>query len=482
MRMNTRLWGLIGGDITAKALTFLSLAWLTRMLGDRAYGQIAWTQAIVGYLSIPADMGFAALGARELAKAPETFGWYVRRGLLLRGLSGLLIVGAVLLTTRGFMTDDVLAAILVASSLWLIPSMLGLEWALQGAFRTDLVGVVRFTTSLGFVLSVWMWSLGARNTPSAAGCRAAAECAGLCASLFLACRLARRAGSATGLSCGRCLVQSFPLMTANLVSSLYSANFDIILLGLFWPHQDVGWYAVAFRLYLMLSVLPKLVNVYYYPKLSQAAARGTSELQDAWLHLCSTSARLALPLISLTMVLAPEIVLLFHGPSYAAAVPLLRILGAGAIPLLFCAGMPSLLIAANETRGALICLGTALCVSLTFNILLIPTWGSYASAWAVVASETTVLVVGIWMIRRRVGVRLPSPALLLGWCIPSAIIFLGGMVFKRALSTLTPMHPFAVAAVIAAFAFLVSAVSLRGSLRKRAENGEGHPRLPNPQG
>ncbi|HWF11872.1 MAG TPA: oligosaccharide flippase family protein [Bryobacteraceae bacterium] len=71
------------GETTAKLLTSASLSYLARTRGPSNYGFIEFTLAVMVFFSLPADLGLAAYGAREIARSPES------AGLLLHAVTGL---------------------------------------------------------------------------------------------------------------------------------------------------------------------------------------------------------------------------------------------------------------------------------------------------------------------------------------------------------------------------------------------------------
>src|SRR5208337_3973952 len=61
---------LSGGEFAAKLLTFASFTYLARVLGPVNYGSVEFTLAAMVFFTLPADLGLASYGAREIARDP----------------------------------------------------------------------------------------------------------------------------------------------------------------------------------------------------------------------------------------------------------------------------------------------------------------------------------------------------------------------------------------------------------------------------
>ena len=441
--LDRRLIGLIVGDVGAKALSLLANAYLARLAGTTAFGQIAWAQAIVGYASIPADCGLAAFGTREVARNPDTLWWYTRIGIALRFLLGTLVFSVTMSVGYVFIHNTQLWWILVASAAWLLPNMLNLEWAIQGLQRVELVGLIRLLTGLSLFAAMLLWGWLSSSPVLAAATRAVAEVVAVSCHLALVLYFVRTLGHTTaGYGWAVCLRKAAPFMFATIFTSVYAANLDTILIGLYRPYEHVGWYAAAFRLYLMLVVLPKLLIVFYYPRFARSNAEGLSKLQKEFQQFLALCTVFGLPLIALTFVLSPEIIAWLNGPQYVASTPLLRTLCFGAASLLLAAGLPSMLMATDHSRPALICYGTALVLSVTLNLMTIPKWGEQAAAVTTVISETSVLVTGLIFVRRHLSIHLPGLREWAAQLFPVASVLTSAFAARVALVRLGVTRPF----------------------------------------
>jgi lipopolysaccharide exporter len=387
-RLSPSIVGLAAGDILGRLATMLAWVIMARSLGQEQFGLVSWCLAIVAYASIPADGGLGAFGTRELARnADAAEAASVRR---LRFFLSL-IVFSIVASVSWLLLDIHRWLVLAAAASWILPMSLNPEWLLQGRHRLAAIGALRFGGGAALLLAVCLWSpTGGGGVAGASALRAAAEVAiVMLAFAFGWTRIHSAAGHMA--STFALLRQSLPMAGATLLTGLYAANFDILVLGHTRPIAEAGLYAVAFRLYLMLAVLPKLLLVPAYPRFA-ATGRQPASLQGEIDRFAAASLRFGLPIIVLTWTLATEVIDVVYGSSFLPAASVLRILAVAAVPLLLNAPFPSALLATGHTNAALICFAAALIGSVGMNLVATPVWGMQAAAIAVALAEFAVLI------------------------------------------------------------------------------------------
>lgn len=396
------------------------LAWvlLARALGEADFGVVSWCMAIVAYASIPADGGLAAYGARELARNPTTAAVPAIRRLRLLLSCGVFLV--VLVVSRPLVDPD-RWLVLICAAAWVIPASLNPEWILQGSHRVAAIGALRLALGIAFLLSTGLWAAIATREPAGGSLlRAASEATVISVALVIGWRRMNRSVAPTA-SISSLLRGSLPLAGASMLTALYAANFDILVLGQTRSNAEAGLYAAAFRLYLMLAVLPKLLLVPAYPRFA-ASAEVPGSLQTEIDRFASQSLKFGLPVILLTWLLAPELIHVIYGPAYAAAAPVLQLLAVAALALLLNAPFPSVLLAAGKNRPALLAFASALAVGVGINLLATPRWGMPAAAIAVIAAESVVLLMTWRFCVRHLGVSFSRTSVQQGLCGIAALL------------------------------------------------------------
>ena len=61
-----------GGEILSRVIAFAGTAYLARMLEPEGFGVIGFTTAIFGYFQFSVAAGFHDVGAREVARRPQS--------------------------------------------------------------------------------------------------------------------------------------------------------------------------------------------------------------------------------------------------------------------------------------------------------------------------------------------------------------------------------------------------------------------------
>ncbi len=389
-------------DIAGRLFAMLAWIIIARELGDAGFGLVSWCLAIVAYASIAADGGLAAFGTRELARNSSTEDARAVQRLRLC-LSAAVFTFVVVV--GWYLLDHERWVVLVCTAAWLLPMSLNPEWLLQGQQRMAAIGALRLGIGLALLGATIAWSLWPRVGPATASVlRAVGEACVVSVAFTLGWTRTRTPTYAAQPTVAL-LRGSFPLAGASMLTALYAANFDTLVLGYSRSHAEAGLYAAAFRVYLMTAVLPKLLLVQAYPRFA-ASASDPKALQFEINRFVARLLRYGLPGVVICGLLATELITLLFGSTYAPAATVLQWLMAAAVALLLNAPFPSALIATGNTRAVLLAFAAALLVSVSVNLVATPRWGMPAAAIAVILAETTVLLVTLYQCRRKLNVRL----------------------------------------------------------------------------
>jgi O-antigen/teichoic acid export membrane protein len=186
------------------------------------------------------------------------------------------------------------------------------------------------------------------------------------------------------------LRRGFPLLLTNLLA-LVIYNADIVLLRVLRNETEVGLYLGAYTLINLLGVLGNTATLSILPSLSRL--RGAPGQGIELYHAGAAQVlAVALPLSVGGALLAPWIIDLVFGSSYAASAAVLRILIAS-IPVLLlrCVAQATLLAAGRQDR-VLHSTALAAIVTIALNIVLIPMIGMSGAAITTVAAESARLL------------------------------------------------------------------------------------------
>jgi O-antigen/teichoic acid export membrane protein len=202
--------------------------------------------------------------------------------------------------------------------------------------------------------------------------------------------------------------QAFPLWLATLMSLVYFKG-DAVLLRLWAGDAAVGSYSVAFKLFEGTMILPSIVLAASFPSLVRAHDQVEARIDaEAPAHRRRAELGLGLGLLGLGGLVgavlwatSATVIRLAFGPTFANAVPALRVLSL-AIPLLFANyGLTHFLIARHLERYNLAFTIGLVILNLGSNWVLIPRWGALGAAWATLGTELALSVCCLVMLAER---------------------------------------------------------------------------------
>lgn len=117
----------------------------------------------------------------------------------------------------------------------------------------------------------------------------------------------------------------FPFLTCNLTLAVIS-GVDRVLLGIFVPAAEVGWYAAAYRIFAIPVFIPTLIMTPLFPALSRSM-NSSETIRRTVTKTLRVVLLLMVPMTAGIVVVAPAVPSLFGWPAdFGNAVPLMIIL------------------------------------------------------------------------------------------------------------------------------------------------------------
>ena len=236
------------GKVAVLVIGAASILITTRYLGASGYGQFALALAFVQMVGLLADLGLLTVVVREISRDPEAAEGLIGHTLTLRlALSVVVIALAGLLSLAMPYTPQVRVAILIAG----VPLVLGLVntaivAVFQAHLRMDRAAISDVAgRAAGFValIVVAALDLGFYAVVATAG-------VGALVTLLVTWRLSRplvRVRPAVSRTVWRSLlVAALPVGAALAVSEVYYRA-DTLIVSLYRPYDEVGFYALGYR-------------------------------------------------------------------------------------------------------------------------------------------------------------------------------------------------------------------------------------------
>lgn len=216
-----------------------------------------------------------------------------------------------------------------------------------------------------------------------------------------------------GLSFSQILRPFFLLGAYMLVTSLCT-TFNVVFLGFVTDDTQVGYYTTATKLYSIFLAFFTGVTSVMLPRMSNLiASKKHEEFRQLLSNTTSLLFAFSVPIIILTVIFAPQIILLISGPGYEGAITPMRIV----MPLMLIIGYEQIvviqgLMPLKADKAIMINSSAGAMVSIALNIILVHLLMSIGSSIAWISSELVILVLSQIAISKYVSIKFPIKQLL----------------------------------------------------------------------
>lgn len=396
-----------------KAIVGLSglilLSLLTRNLGESGYGAYATVFTWLIMLKVFADLGLYMTGVRELSRTSADQTEIAGNLLLLKLISGLLVI-IISLIVIVFMPYDqtVKAGILIGLlSLLALTVADAFKTIFQARFKMHFAVIgetagVLLTLILSFAALRMGWGLCPVITAAAAGS---------VLNLLLYIRFSRRFVRVR-LRFDRRVARSLfhgalPLGLSGIMAVIYF-RVDLLMLSWMKPMDDVGIYGAAYWVVEISSVVPALFLGTIFPLFTRAIEARDNTLTQLYDRAFSFITSLAVPMLFGGLILADSLMILITGQDFGIEqtfdIPLLGMVDVDAIGttfrillvammLMFWGQLNGhLMIAGNMQKRLLKIYFVLVPANILLNLVLIPRYSYLGAAMATLITEVVALV------------------------------------------------------------------------------------------
>lgn len=395
---------LASGDLSGRLL--LALAWilLARRLGTAMLGVVEFSLGILAYFQLATHAGLDWTGMRRIAQGGDA-------GRTVRELWGLRLVLAgvgflVLLLVARRLPQPGVAPLLASYGALLFCAAANLRWAFLAEERGRPVVSLSALAQLAFLAAILCLVHGPRDVHRLPWIQLSSEMIVVLGLAFLFVRSGRALVPEWSPARWRAaLREALPIGGTQLVGQVLY-NLDVVLLGLLGFLDRVGIYTAAYRVVLLLQVVPAAYFTAIFPALAREydspASRPASELARRTLHFMIA---IVAP-VSLTVFEGADwIVTTLYGAAFAGAGGVLRLL-VWSFPIVAVRGLFRHLLITTHQEGAHFLLSlAAAALNLAMNLALIPRFHALGAAVATIASEALLLLLVVGRATRILGAR-----------------------------------------------------------------------------
>ena len=379
------------GEATSKVLGFVSTIYLARILGADGYGQYAFVLAIYSYFALLANPGFETVGTREVAKGKYSVGLLFGSIFVLRAFFTAIAFILLLLTAFLVHFEDVTRVLLLTQGLNLLLTPLLIQFVFRGLTEMRYVSFARILQSGVFLLVVVMFVRSKEALVYLPLLFLGSTVVSLGPLFFL---YRERFGSfslSTSGEARRYILRVSTMVGGSSLMVLIYYNLDSVILGFLRSSHEVGLYAAAYKIILLLITVPGMILASFFPFLSKNRnEEGYDNMLRTYLHVMFV---VGAPVGFIGYFAAEWVIQIVFGSSFQlAAIPLRILLFNVSLVFINMAYANPLLAWGKEKAYLKVVTGGAI-TNLIFNILLIPSYGMVGAAIATLLSEAVVFII-----------------------------------------------------------------------------------------
>ncbi len=218
-----------------------------------------------------------------------------------------------------------------------------------------------------------------------------------------------------------------PTFFAILIFSASLGRLDFIFLSLLGNMQDVGLYAVPFKLYELGLMIPSMIIVVLFPTFSRLFNESRTHFDQAYSLLFRAMVIIGLPTCIATAYLSSDILHLLFGAEYTQGAHVLRLLSFAVLFMGLDQLLSTIILAGKREDLELKVLAITFVAYIAMLATLIPAYGISGAAWATFLTTLVKLVIRYLYAVRNIEMpslasRVLSPAL--GGCLMAGALLL----------------------------------------------------------
>jgi O-antigen/teichoic acid export membrane protein len=386
---------LSAATVLIRLIGFVVITLFAREAGPHTFGTYSFALALAGFVvGAPTNFGIGTLGTRKIARDAGDAGKVVGEALAVQAIIAVVAVALLVALVPLLSTDQGLVTLTPLLALYYVAYSMTVDWALQGLQRLRAVAAARLA---GQVLFGIVTPLILVRGPAGAVRYSAAFAAGAILTAIVAFVMVRRAVGPIRVS--RAIAplwdlakRAAPLGFSLIMLQIYY-SMDQVLLGLLTNKTQVGQYAAAAKLPVVLSGFIVIWMSAVYPHASKLFTQDPDALRRQLGSFTSLSVVAALPLAAGSAIVSTGVMIALFGPAYApAGMPFAILMVASAMSVVS-VNYTSLAMAAGKERTFAMAVTVASIINVLLNLLLVPFYGTIGAAIATVAAQLVVFVV-----------------------------------------------------------------------------------------
>ncbi len=383
------------GKMVSLVLGLLTIAIMTRYLGQAGYGQYTIVISFLQFFGIIADFGLSLTTTQMISDGQANTGKVIRNILTLRLISSFLFLGLAPLIMLFLPFSNVIKIGVAVTSLSFY--FITIMQVLTGIFQKELkMFEVTIAEVIGRLVLIMATAIGAMMGWSITWFFAAITLSNLI-NLGMVYHFAKKYiefGLAFDYEIWREIwSRSWPIALSISFNLIYLKT-DSIILSFVRPAADVGVYGAAYRVLDILTLLPAVYMGIVLPHLTRAFIdQDKKGIKDLMQSAFDSLMLFAVPVVAGTLLLSSKIMIFVAGPEFEMSGKILLVLILAAAAIFFTSLFGYAVVAINKQRKMMFGYLTAAILTLVGYLIFIPIYGYWAAAWLTVFSE---ILISIW--------------------------------------------------------------------------------------
>jgi O-antigen/teichoic acid export membrane protein len=379
-------WLTLSMSLSSIASVFVSI-WVARHFGPAEYGKWGFVLGFVAFFSVFIEFGFETFIVREVAKDKEKTSFYIDNIIAIKAILSLITLMAMFIVIYFFSKDPVVIKLVYILGPYIILSSFATFFL--AIFRAN--EMMEYETLCYFINAVALVLLKGNSIIYIGYAYVIDSIIAIGATIFFLRKYFAKFYLKINFdACKKILVSSWPYAASSMIVAFYAV--DPIILGIFKPSEQVGWYTAAYKVPFFVQMIGLIIWRSFFPKLSQKHKEGPEATKKIVQVLAKIMHFLAWPLAMGGTILAGQIIVFLFGAQYLP--------GEFAFQMLIWATAVSFLVsiyqepikASDKPKIYLygVLMGAVLGVVLDF--LLIPFFGMNGAAMAQVTVQVGVMI------------------------------------------------------------------------------------------
>lgn len=378
-------------------MSVLTFPYVSRVLGVEQIGLVNFIDNTVNYFMLFATMGVTLLGVREIAAVKdnkEECGRVFSKILGLNILFTIIVLVIYLLLIGSIPKLNQYSELFFIGASKIIFSIFLIEWFFTGIEKFSYITITSIITKFLYVISIFLYI----NSPKDYRLYFILTVSLVCFNALMNFIYANKIVKVSIIEMFRIkyIRQNLLLGTYSLMTSMY-LTFNVILLGLFTTNVQVGYYTTAFKLYsIILGFFTAFTNV-MLPRMSILLEKGEKEQFKQLIDRSFAAVfTFSIPLIIISVVLAPQIIDILSGSGYEGSVLPMRII----MPAVLFVGIAQvlaiqILMPMKKDKILLVASAAGAIISLIINFTIVPSLGCIGSAFVLLCAEMSITIIYI---------------------------------------------------------------------------------------